>query len=80
MLKISLGCSSMTFSLQDCAGPGTLWNRVKPLLVVVPCVIAFSLFVMMFCVKELYAEFGYVFLFAATAKLKTPLVGLSSMS
>jgi hypothetical protein len=44
---------------QQCDGPGTLWRKVEPFLIVVPCVIALSLVAMMFWVKELYAEFGW---------------------
>jgi len=43
----------------QCDGPGTLWRKVEPFLIVVPSVIALSLVAMMFWVKELYAEFGW---------------------
>jgi len=48
-----------TFSYVDCGGPGTLWRKVEPYLIVVPCVIGLSWFFLMFWVKELYAEFGW---------------------
>jgi hypothetical protein len=47
------------FNPINCPGPGTLWNSVQPFLIVVPCVIAFSWFLMMFWIKELYSEFGW---------------------
>jgi len=43
----------------NCGGPGTLWRRVQPFLIVVPVVIGVSLAIMMFWVRELYAEFGW---------------------
>jgi hypothetical protein len=45
-------------SYADCGGPGTLWAEIKPFLIVAPCVIALSWFVMLYFVKQLYAEFG----------------------
>ncbi|KAF8212254.1 hypothetical protein K438DRAFT_2010509 [Mycena galopus ATCC 62051] len=56
-----LGSNNCTtnFNLVNCPGPGSLWNSVEPFLIVVPCVIAFSWFVMMFWIKELYSEFGW---------------------
>jgi len=42
-----------------CGGKGTLWRKVQPLVIVAPCVIALSLCIMMFWVKELYGEFGW---------------------
>lgn len=44
--------------LQDCGGPGTLWKKVEPFLIVAPCVIGAALLAMLFWVKQLYAEFG----------------------
>lgn len=66
---------SLIPSPQNCAGPGTLWNRVQPFLIVVPCVIALSLFVMMFWVKELYNEFGYVLSYVHGYKLRPVQLG-----
>jgi len=42
-----------------CRDPSTLWRKVQPLLVVVPCALALSWFTILFWVKELYAEFGW---------------------
>ncbi|KAG9226327.1 hypothetical protein CCMSSC00406_0003206 [Pleurotus cornucopiae] len=42
-----------------CDGPGSLWRRVRPFLIVAPCVIGASWAVMLFFVKQLYAEFGW---------------------
>jgi hypothetical protein len=46
------------YSYLFCDGTGTLWRKVEPYLVVVPCVIAASWLVMLFWIKQLYAEFG----------------------
>lgn len=40
-------------------GAGTLWHKVFPFLVVSPIIIAVSLGVLMFWVRELYFEFGW---------------------
>ncbi|THH32137.1 hypothetical protein EUX98_g2050 [Antrodiella citrinella] len=40
-------------------GPGTLWRKVLPFLIVSPCIIAASLAVMLFWVRQLYFEFGW---------------------
>ncbi|KDQ33277.1 hypothetical protein PLEOSDRAFT_1073557 [Pleurotus ostreatus PC15] len=44
---------------QTCDGPGSLWRRVRPFLIVAPCVIGASWAIMLFFVKQLYAEFGW---------------------
>ncbi|KAJ8520402.1 hypothetical protein ONZ45_g2792 [Pleurotus djamor] len=56
-----------------CDGPGSLWNRVEPFLIVAPCVIAASWIVMLFFVKQLYAEFGWAIfhVVGANPKMKT---------
>jgi len=38
---------------------GSLWHRVEPFLIVVPCIIAASWCVMLFFVRELFGEFGW---------------------
>ncbi|KAF8163287.1 hypothetical protein B0H34DRAFT_694846 [Crassisporium funariophilum] len=43
----------------NCGGPGTLWRQIEPFLIVAPCVIAASWFLMLFWIKQLYAEFGW---------------------
>lgn len=42
-----------------CDGPHTLWRRVEPFLIVVPCMLAASLLVMVFFVRQLFGEFGW---------------------
>ncbi|KAG1890977.1 hypothetical protein F4604DRAFT_1610987 [Suillus subluteus] len=37
-----------------------LWNRVQPFLIVAPCIVAASWFFLVFWIKQLYAEFGWV--------------------
>ncbi|KAJ7709924.1 hypothetical protein B0H17DRAFT_970975 [Mycena rosella] len=58
LLNGKVDCST-TVSLINCDVPGSLWRAVKPFLIVVPCVIAGSWFLMMFFVRELYSEFGW---------------------
>lgn len=40
--------------------PAQLWNKVQKFLIVAPCVIAASWFFLMFWIKQLYSEFGWV--------------------
>ncbi|TCD69709.1 hypothetical protein EIP91_006476 [Steccherinum ochraceum] len=40
-------------------GPGTLWRKVLPFLIVSPCVIAASWIFLWFWVRQLYFEFGW---------------------
>jgi hypothetical protein len=56
-----------------CDDPSTLWRKVQPFLVVVPCVLALSWFTILFWVKELYAEFGWAIfhVVGADRKFKT---------
>jgi len=56
-----------------CSGPGSLWRKVQPYLIVTPSVIGPSLFVMVLCVKELYDEFGWAIfrVVGANPQLKT---------
>ncbi|EJD05887.1 uncharacterized protein FOMMEDRAFT_145248 [Fomitiporia mediterranea MF3/22] len=42
-----------------CDGPHTLWRRVEPFLIVVPCILSLSWLVMLFHVRELFSEFGW---------------------
>ncbi|KII88551.1 hypothetical protein PLICRDRAFT_41726 [Plicaturopsis crispa FD-325 SS-3] len=57
----------------NCQGPGTLWNKVEPFLIVAPCVIAVAWVALLFWVKELYAEFGWAIfhVVGANPKMKT---------
>ncbi|OCH95547.1 hypothetical protein OBBRIDRAFT_788096 [Obba rivulosa] len=41
------------------SGPGTLWRKILPFLIVSPIVIGVSWFVMLFFVRQLYYEFGW---------------------
>ncbi|KAG1827316.1 uncharacterized protein BJ212DRAFT_1256717 [Suillus subaureus] len=48
-------------SQSDCVtDPNHLWNKVQPFLIVAPCIVAASWFFLMFWIKQLYAEFGWV--------------------
>ncbi|TFY82087.1 hypothetical protein EWM64_g1922 [Hericium alpestre] len=49
----------LTGTMQRCGGPHTLWHKVRPFLIVTPCIIGASWVVMMWFVKTLYAEFGW---------------------
>ncbi|KAF9053658.1 hypothetical protein BDZ89DRAFT_1098183 [Hymenopellis radicata] len=57
----------------NCTGPGSLWNRILPFLIVTPCVIGVSWFFLMFFIKQLYAEFGWAIfhIVGANPKMKT---------
>ncbi|KAF5380827.1 hypothetical protein D9615_003942 [Tricholomella constricta] len=57
----------------ECGGPGSLWTNVQPFLIVAPCVIAASWLVMLFWIKQLYAEFGWAIfhVVGANPKMKT---------
>ncbi|KAI0065358.1 hypothetical protein BV25DRAFT_1913422 [Artomyces pyxidatus] len=48
-----------SFSFVNCGGPHTLFRKVEPFLIVVPCIIAAAWFVMVFFVRALYIEFGW---------------------
>jgi hypothetical protein len=65
-------CDS-TVDYVSCGGKGTLWQAIEPFLIVSPCIIAASWFVMLFWVKQLYAEFGWdIFhVVGANPKMKT---------
>ncbi|GLB34970.1 hypothetical protein LshimejAT787_0205350 [Lyophyllum shimeji] len=57
----------------SCGGPGTLWKRVEPFLIVAPCVIAASWLMILFWIKQLYGEFGWAIfhVVGANPKMKT---------
>ncbi|KAL1673353.1 hypothetical protein EV122DRAFT_270608 [Schizophyllum commune] len=59
LVTMSAADCASNFDEVRCAGPGTLWNRVEPYLIVAPCLIGASLLVMIFWMKHLYAEFGW---------------------
>lgn len=45
----------------DCVtNPNDLWDKVERFLIVAPCIVAASWFFLMFWIKQLYAEFGWV--------------------
>ncbi|KAI0054055.1 hypothetical protein FA95DRAFT_1551854 [Auriscalpium vulgare] len=46
-------------SYVNCGGKHTLFKKVEPLLIVVPCVIAGSFFALLWFVRALYYEFGW---------------------
>jgi len=62
-----------TFNYVICGGAGTLWAKVKPLLIVAPCVLAVSWFFMLFFIKKLFEEFGWAIfhVVGANPKMKT---------
>jgi hypothetical protein len=57
-LKQLLRICSDVVPNQNCGGPGTLWQKVKPFLIVAPCVISISWVLMLFFIRKLYDEFG----------------------
>ncbi|KAF9464682.1 hypothetical protein BDZ94DRAFT_1215875 [Collybia nuda] len=62
-----------TVDYTACGGSGSLWAKIQPFLIVAPCVIAASWFVMLFWIKQLYAEFGWAIfhVVGANPKMKT---------
>ncbi|KAG2064644.1 hypothetical protein BDR04DRAFT_1034813 [Suillus decipiens] len=45
----------------DCVSdPNHLWDKVERFLIVAPCIVAASWFFLMFWIRQLYAEFGWV--------------------
>jgi hypothetical protein len=60
-------------SYTQCGGKGTLFERVEPFLIVAPCIIGASWLVMIFWIKQLYAEFGWAIfhVVGANPKMKT---------
>jgi hypothetical protein len=62
-----------TFDFVNCGGPGTLWQKVKPFLIVAPCVISISWVLMLFFIRKLYDEFGWAIfnVVGANPKMKT---------
>jgi hypothetical protein len=67
-------------AFKQCGGPGTLWAKVQPFLIVAPCVIALSWVALFFWIKQLYGEFGFVRCLVLLLYLTFRLVGLSSTS
>ncbi|KAJ7285852.1 hypothetical protein C8J57DRAFT_650435 [Mycena rebaudengoi] len=72
LINTSADCVN-NYNMIYCPGPGSLWEEVKPFLIAVPCVIAGAWLVMMFWIKELYAEFGWAIfhVVGANPKMKT---------
>lgn len=60
-------------SFVQCDGPGTLWRKVEPFLITAPCIIAAAWLLMLFWIKQLYAEFGWAIfhVVGANPKMKT---------
>ncbi|KAG8918608.1 hypothetical protein FRC01_001760 [Tulasnella sp. 417] len=48
------------FDYAHCSGPGSLFNRVEPFLIVSPVLLAVSLVVLVWFTWQLYHEFGWV--------------------
>jgi len=58
VLKSASECAA-DFSYVNCNGPGTLFRKIEPFLIVAPCVIGASWCLMLFWIRQLYAEFGW---------------------
>jgi len=73
LIKTSPTDCATQFNTLTCDGPGTLWSKVQPLLIVVPCVIGAAWISMFFWIKQLYAEFGWAIfhVVGANPKMKT---------
>ncbi|PBK78126.1 hypothetical protein ARMSODRAFT_1010740 [Armillaria solidipes] len=73
LVKFSDADCAESFDEVNCDGPGSLWRRVEPYLIVTPCVIAASWLSILFCTKQLYEEFGWAIfhVVGANPKMKT---------
>ncbi|KIM87058.1 hypothetical protein PILCRDRAFT_815514 [Piloderma croceum F 1598] len=60
-------------SFVKCDGPGTLFRKIEPFLIVTPCILGGSWLILLFWIKELYAEFGWAIfhVVGANPKMKT---------
>ncbi|KAJ8583225.1 hypothetical protein M405DRAFT_775694 [Rhizopogon salebrosus TDB-379] len=73
-LQIHETQSAITSCATSCVSdPDQLWHKVQHFLIVAPCVIAASWFFLMFWIKQLYSEFGWVIfhVVGANPKLKS---------
>lgn len=63
----------IAFDPIECDGPGTLFHRIRPFLIVAPVVIGVSLVAIGWYLKELYSEFGWAIfhVVGANPKMKT---------
>ncbi|TEB35907.1 hypothetical protein FA13DRAFT_1204002 [Coprinellus micaceus] len=61
------------FDWIECDGPGTLFWRVRPFLIVAPVIIGVSLLILGWYLKELYSEFGWAIfhVVGANPRMKT---------
>lgn len=50
--------SDVRSRFQACGTSGSLWMKIRPLLIAAPCIIGAAWFVMLFFLKQLYEEFG----------------------
>jgi len=57
--KSASQCVGRGFDFVKCDGPHTLFRKVEPFVIVVPCIIGASWVIMIWFVKSLYAEFGW---------------------
>ncbi|KAK0197131.1 hypothetical protein F5146DRAFT_1014178 [Armillaria mellea] len=73
LVKLSDAQCAESFDEVNCDGPGSLWRRVEPYLIVTPCVIAASWLSILFWTKQLYEEFGWAIfhVVGANPKMKT---------
>ncbi|KAK0240161.1 hypothetical protein EDD85DRAFT_824515 [Armillaria nabsnona] len=73
LVKLSDADCAESFNEVKCDGPGSLWRRVEPYLIVTPCVIAASWLSILFWTKQLYEEFGWAIfhVVGANPKMKT---------
>ncbi len=59
LLHLFVRCYNANLSKTG-SGPGSLWRKVLPYLIVTPVIIAASWISLLFWVRELYFEFGWV--------------------
>lgn len=57
--NIAIGDCTLSGLLECVDDADFLWDKVKPFLVIAPCIISASWFLLMFWIKRLYEEFGW---------------------
>ncbi|EGN92454.1 hypothetical protein SERLA73DRAFT_191102 [Serpula lacrymans var. lacrymans S7.3] len=70
---VTTNCPPGTAAWVCSGGPGSLWRKVEPFLIVAPCIIGASWLFLIFWIKQLYEEFGWVIfhVVGANPKLKS---------
>lgn len=73
LVNLSDSTCATAFVYEQCGTSGSLWMKIRPLLIAAPAIIGAAWFVMLFFVKQLYGEFGWAIfhVVGANPKMKT---------